>query len=102
MVEIKRLSKKIKSEIHDAEEYARDALSCKESDKATGDLYYELAEEELGHMEKLHNRVVKMINTYKAEKGNPPPDMQARYDYVHEEMIDAVKEVKILLAMYKG
>lgn len=103
MIEIKRLCKKIKGEIHDAEEYARDALMVRDTDKMLGDEYYRLANEELKHMESLHNQVVRLINKYRMETGKEPPaDMQAKYDYIHEEQIEMIRDVKILLSMYKG
>ena len=102
MIEIQNLSKQIKEEICDAEKYAKEALMNKDTDRALAETYYTLANQELQHMDMLHAQVVRLINDYKAKKGDAPADMQARYDYVHEEQIENVKEVKILLAMYKG
>lgn len=102
MLIIKKLSGMIKEEIGDAEKYARCALNHKETDKALADTFFTLANEELKHMEMLHTQVVRIIDDYRKTKGNPPEGMQAIYDYVHEEQIEAVKEVKVLLSMYKG
>lgn len=102
MLIIKKLSGMIKEEIGDAEKYARCALSHKETDKVLADTFFTLANEELKHMEMLHTQVVRIIDDYRKTKGNPPEGMQAIYDYVHEEQIEAVKEVKVLLNMYKG
>lgn len=102
MMIIKKLSKMIKEEISDAEKYADCALKYKEEDKALADVFYNLAQEELKHMDMLHAQVVRLINEYKAQKGNPPEGMQAIYNYVHEEQIEAVTEVKVLLGLYKG
>lgn len=101
MLVIKKLSKMIKEEICDAEKYANCAMKYREEDKALADTFYELATAELEHMAKLHKHVVRLINEYKSTKGEPPEAMQALYDYVHEEQMDAVKEVKITLSMYK-
>ena len=101
MLIIKNLSKMIKEEIGDAEKYARCALNHKSDDKSLADTFYTLSNEELKHMEMLHNQVVRIIDAYRKEKGDPPAAMMAVYDYVHEEQIEAVKEVKLLLAMYK-
>lgn len=102
MLIIKKLSKMIKEEISDAEKYAHCALNHKEDDKALADVFYTLATEELKHMDMLHEQVTRLIAAYKKEKGDPPEAMQALYDYVHEEQIENVKEVKVLLSMYKG
>ena len=53
-------------------------------------------------MDMLHTQVARIINDYRSKKGEPPEAMQAIYDYLHEEQIEHVKEVKILLSMYKG
>lgn len=102
MLIIKKLSKMIKEEICDAEKYANCALKYKNEDKVLAETFYTLANGELQHMETLHTQVVRLINDYKSKKGEPPEAMQAVYDYVHEEWMDNVKEVKILLNMYKG
>lgn len=102
MLLIKKLSKMIKEEIGDAEKYAKCALNYKDDDRVLADAFYNLANEELKHMEMLHNQVVRLINEYKAKKGDPPKEMLAIYDYVHEEQIEDVQEVRILLNMYKG
>ena len=101
MLVIKNLSKMIKEEIADANKYANCAIKHRWDDKDLADTFYELANEELEHMEKLHGQVVRIINVYRKEKGDPPPAMQAIYDYLHEEHMAAVKEVKMVLAMYK-
>ena len=102
MLIIKKLSEMIKEEIHDAEKYAGCALSHKEDDKTLADTFYTLSNEELKHMDLLHDQVVRLINDYRKTKGEPPKEMLAIYNYMHEEQIDAVKEVRILLSMYKG
>ena len=102
MLIIKKLSQMIKEEIHDAEKYANCALKYKEEDKALADVFYTLSTEELKHMDMLHSQVVRLIGDYKAKKGAPPEGMQAIYDYIHEEEMENVKEVKILQSMYKG
>ena len=52
------------------------------------------------HMQILHGEVVKIIDEYRKVEGEPPADMQAIYNYLHEKIIEEVKEVKILQQMY--
>ena len=92
----------IKEEIADAEKYANCALKYKDDDKNLAETFYTLSTNELQHMDLLHAQVTRLINDYRAKKGEPPEAMQAVYDYVHEEQMDDVKEIKVLLAMYKG
>lgn len=102
MLIIKKLCKMIKEEISDAEKYANCALKYKDDDKTLAETFYTLANNELQHMDLLHAQVVRLINDYRSKKGEPPEAMQAVYDYVHEEQMDDVKEIKVLLSMYKG
>lgn len=102
MLIIKKLSGMIKEEIGDAEKYANCALKHKDDDKALADTFYTLATQELQHMDMLHAQVVRLINEQKAKKGDPPVGMQEMYDYIHEEQIEDVKEVRLLLSIYKG
>ena len=101
MLIIKKLSKMIKEEICDAEKYANCAMKYKEEDRALADVFYALANAELEHMDKLHAQVTRIIKEYKAQKDDIPKEMQAIYDFVHEEEIENVKEVKMLLNMYR-
>lgn len=59
-----------------------------------------LSNEEMRHMQVLHNQVVKIIETYRKEHGEPPEAMQIIYDMLHEKQIEDAKEVKILQQMY--
>lgn len=59
-----------------------------------------LSAEEMKHMQMLHNQVVKLIENYRKEKGEPPASMLAVYDYLHEKFIEEAKEVKMMQQMY--
>lgn len=98
---IKCVVEKIKEEIHDAESYIDLAMSWKEEHPEAADLFYELSEEELGHMEKLHEIVTKLIEEYRAVNGEPPKGMLALYDYLHEQQIENTMRVKVKQGMYK-
>ncbi len=100
MKTIECLSKKIEDELQDAESYASLALQYKDSDKDTGKLFYDLSLEEMKHYNRLHDRVVALINDYKAKNGEPPEGMLALYNYLHEKFIQRAKEVKIIQDMY--
>ena len=102
MLIIQKLSEMIEEEIQDADKYANCALKWKDSDKVLGDMFYNLANQELQHMQMIHDQVVRLINDYKAKNGAPPAGMLYVYDYIHQQQINKVKEVKILLSMYKG
>ena len=59
-----------------------------------------LSAEEMKHMNLLHNMVVKLIENYRKSEGEPPANMMAVYDYLHQKYIDEAKEVKVMQQMY--
>lgn len=98
---IEELCDYIHEEICDAEKYVKAALEYKADYPDTAETFYVLSMEELNHMQILHNAVTAVITKYRREHGEPPADMLAVYNYLHEKAIDDVKDVKILQAMYK-
>ena len=93
---IQKLADMIEEELHDAYKYAECAI-LHEDDPERAKTFRTLASEELGHVNRLHEQVVRLIKKYRDEHGNPPPEMQARYDYLHERHISKAAEVRMLL-----
>ena len=52
-------------------------------------------------MNLLHNEVTVIIKKWRETHGDPPADMLAVYEYLHNEQIEKALEVKTLQAMYK-
>lgn len=99
---IKKLSAYIEEELGDAEKYAKCALKVREEHPTLAKTLFELANEEMGHKDRLHVEVARIIEQYRREKGEPPAAMLAVYEYLHERQIEKAREVKTLLDMYRG
>jgi rubrerythrin len=98
---IKELSDFIEEELDGAECYAKKAIKFKTERPEMAKMFYMMSTEEMNHVKYLHDAVVKLIDEYRKEKGDPPPAMLAVYDYLHEKHIDHAKEVRILQEQYK-
>lgn len=101
MTEIKLLMEHIGDELEDACTYAKLALEYKTTDTEMAKLFYSLSNEEMNHMNLLHNSVISHIESYKREKGEPPADMMAVYEYVHGRDIEKAEKIAALQAMFK-
>ena len=101
MRKIQELSDKIEEELKDACSYIDLAFDLMESDKPTADLYAQLSMEEMGHVDKLHARVVALIEAYRKEKGEPPAEMMWRYNYLHDQHKKKATKIKVKQAVYK-
>lgn len=101
MTEIKLLMEHIEDELDDACTYAKLALEYKSTDPEMAQIFYKLSQEEMTHMELLHNSVAKHIDTYKREHGEAPADMKAIYEYLHKRDIERAEKVTNLQSMYK-
>lgn len=99
---IQELSEYIEDEIKDARKYAERALEVKEQYSDLADIFSRLSDEEMGHMERLHKATTEIINAYRKDKGEPPADMLAVYEYLHKRQIENAADVKRLREMYKG
>lgn len=97
---IKKLSAMIEDELEGAEEYIKCALHEKEEDPQMADIFYALAKEEMGHMNKLHDIVVRKIREYRETDGEPPAPMQAVYDILHEMHMEKAAKIQWYLTKY--
>lgn len=101
MKEIKLLMEHIEDELRDAHTYAELALEYRTTDPETAELFYKLSGEEMNHMNALHKNVVRLIDAHRRERGEPPADMMAVYEYLHKRDIERAEEVGVLQALYK-
>ena len=101
MKEIKLLMEHIEDELEDAHTYAELAMEYKHDDPELADLFYRLSGEEMNHMNSLHKAVVSRIEEYRKQKGEPPAEMMAIYNYLHQREIEKAEKVGVLQNIYK-
>ena len=94
---IQRLSDMIEEEIEDAWKYARCYQSYRESDAELAKTFSMLSNAELTHVDMLHAQVVRLIEDYRRKNGEPPENMKAIYNYLHERHIEKVNDVRYIL-----
>lgn len=98
---IEKLSTMVDEEIDDAGKYAKCAIKYKDERPELAKTFYDLSTDELRHMALLHAEVASIIKEYRAKHGEPPAEMQAVYDYLHDKQVDKAQEVKNAQAMYR-
>lgn len=99
---IKTITEMINEELEGAEEYAKQANKYKDERPALAKIFYDMSADEMKHIDALHDEVVDIITAYRKEKGEPPAEMQAVYDWEHEKQIEKANKVKMYQTQYRG
>lgn len=95
---IKVLSKQIEEELEDSNKYIDSALTYRTQFPKLAETYIELANEEIGHAERLHKQVVSLISEIQIEI---PKFMQELWEEKHIELITKTAELKTKIELYK-
>lgn len=99
---IKELEEKIEDEIHDIKEYAEMASELKAEYPGLAQVLYTISTQEDSHQAALHSEVVKLIEEYRRNYGEPPAPMKAIYEYMHERHIEKLAEARRYQDIYKN
>ena len=95
MREIKELSELIDDEIDAATDYAEAAEKTMREELRH--LFIELAEAELGHIDRLHEKAKELIAETRSKGIDPPAGMLAMWQHEHERMIHKVAKIRMRL-----
>jgi hypothetical protein len=99
---IKELEELIEDEVHDVKKYAKMAVELKADHPQLAQVLYTISAQEEGHQQMLHGEVVRIIEQYRREHGEPPAAMMAVYDYVHKKHIERMADAKRYQEMYRS
>lgn len=102
MKEIMEIVEHVEEEIQDAKEYATLAAHYKGKHDALSATYLELAQQEMVHMDKLHQRAAELIMQHRKEHGEPPKEMMAVYDWEHKKHMEKAGEARALIDLVKA
>ena len=99
---IMKLVELIDDELCGAKEYIKLAMHNREEHPGLADTFADLADAEMGHVSKLHDEVVKLIEEVRERDGEPPSGMLAVYDYEHKKQISKASKSKQMISEYRG
>jgi hypothetical protein len=99
---IKDLEELIEDEIHDVKKYAKMSCELKSEHPQLAQALYTISTQEDAHQQIIHAEVVKLIEAYKREHGEPPAPMAAVYQYLHERHVEKLAEAKRFQEMYRN
>ncbi len=98
---IEKLVDRIEDEIGDVKFYAKFASEVKDTHPALAHVLYTISGQEDAHQAALHAEVVKIIEQYRKEHGEPPAAMMAVYEHEHRKMIDKMAEARRYQEIYR-
>ena len=98
---IEKIVDRIDEEIHDCKEYAKLAAEVKHDWPALSHVLYTISTQEDGHQAMLHEQVVKLIEQYRREHGDPPAAMMAVYEHHHRKSVEKMAEARRYQEIYK-
>lgn len=99
---IRDLEEMIEDEIRDIKKYAKMAAQVKDEHPALAQVLYNISVQEDAHHAALHNEVVKIVEDYRRNHGEPPAAMMAVYEFMHKRHIDDLADARKYQDIYKS
>lgn len=102
MEKVARLAGMIREEIEDARRYAMCALKARDLNAAEARVFAEVANQELGHADKLHDLVTDAISEARRSGREAPEGMERVWEFEHGRIVEETAAVRNLLMMLNG
>lgn len=99
---IEKLSEMMEEEIKDADKYIECAMKWKEDDVMLSKMFADLSMDELKHAMLIHDHTTRLITEYKSKGNEPPAEMLAVYNYLHEKHLEKFNAIKVKQTVYRG
>lgn len=99
---IMKLVSLIDDELCGAKDYIKMAMRNRAEHPGLADTFADLADAEMGHVSRLHDEIVKLIEMVRERDGEPPAGMMAVYEYEHSKQINKATKIKQMIAEYRG
>lgn len=99
---IMKLVSLIDDELCGAKDYIKMAMRNRAEHPGLADTFADLADAEMGHVSRLHDEIVKLIEMVRERDGEPPAGMMAVYEYEHGKQINKATKIKQMIAEYRG
>ena len=96
MIIIRNICHDIKEKIHDSDKDIRKAIELKYEYPILANDYYEFSVERMQEALDLHSKVVKIIEEYRKQEGEPNETMRNLWEFEHKIIIEQSEDVKIL------
>jgi rubrerythrin len=91
----------VEEELESAETYIKMAITQKEENPKLAKALYDISNDEMHHVDILHEEVVELIAEHRKTSGEPPAMMLAVYNYLHDRHIDKANNIRMLQAEYR-
>lgn len=101
MKDIKLLVEHMEEELEDACTYAKLAMEYKTKNPELAQMFYKLSTEEMSHKDSLHNSATRMIAEHRRTHGEPPAEMMAVYEFMHQRFMDKAEKILNLQNLFR-
>jgi hypothetical protein len=99
---IVQLVEMIDDELCGAKKYIKMARREMNDHPHLANRFAELAEAEMDHVKALHEEATRIIEEYRKQVGDPPADMLAIYNFMHDKQIDKASKIHQMIAEFRG